>query len=75
MEGEQQGNYIPPNERRRACAGGEMMTYSIQVINRDTGEIVQTETRRSLDAATKVWDKAVENVNPLKYKLVWTEAK
>ena len=51
------------------------MTYSIQVINRDTGEIVQTETRRSLDAATKVWDKAVENVNPLKYKLVWTEAK
>ena len=51
------------------------MIYTIQVINRDTGEVVQTETRKSLYAANKVWDKAVVNMNPLKYKLVWKENK
>lgn len=51
------------------------MIYTIQVINRDTGEVVRTETRKTLYAANKVWQKATVNVNPLKYKLVWNEVK
>lgn len=51
------------------------MTYAILVIDRNTGEVVKTETRKTLYAANKVWQKATVNVNPSKYKLVWNEVK
>lgn len=43
--------------------------YTLEVIDRDTGEVVQTETRKSPQAFDKLFCKAMSNVNGLKYKL------
>ena len=43
--------------------------YILEIIDRDTGKITQTETRKSEEAFDKLWSKAIKNVNPLKYKL------
>ena len=43
--------------------------YILDAINRETGEVVQTETRRSEQAFDRLWCEALANVNSLKYKL------
>ena len=43
--------------------------YKLEVIDRKTGEVVQTETRMSSLAFDRLWYKAMDNINPLKYKL------
>ena len=47
--------------------------YVIEIIDRNTGHVVQTETRKSFDAFDRLWCKAMENVNQLKYKLKASE--
>jgi len=43
--------------------------WVLTIIDRKTKEIVQTETRKSEQAADRLWCKAISNVNPLKYKM------
>ena len=43
--------------------------YILEIIDRDTGKIIQTETRNSQVAFDRLWWKAKSNVNELKYKL------
>ena len=43
--------------------------YILEIIDRDTGKIIQTETRKSEQAFDRLWSKAISNVNSLKYKL------
>ena len=43
--------------------------YILDVIDRETGKIVQTETRHSPTSFDKLWGTAMLNVNTLKYKL------
>lgn len=43
--------------------------YILDVIDRKTGKIVQTETRKSATAFDKLWGTAMLSVNSLKYKL------
>lgn len=50
-----------------------MKVYTLQIIDRKTKEVVQTETRKSAGAFDRLWMTAVKNVNPLKYKLVQLE--
>ena len=45
------------------------MEYILEVIDRDTGKVVQTETRKSSRAFDRLWCEAMKNVNSLKYKL------
>lgn len=44
--------------------------YILDVIDRRTKEIVQTETRKSEHAFDRLWCRAISNVNQLKYKLI-----
>jgi hypothetical protein len=44
--------------------------YVLTIIDRDTGEVVQTETRKSASAFDRLWCMALTNVNRLTYKLV-----
>ena len=43
--------------------------YILEIIDRDTGKIIQTETRKSQEAFDRLWYKAMSSVNALKYKL------
>ena len=43
--------------------------YVLEIIDRKTGDIVQTEKRKSAAAFDRLWCKALSNVNSLKYKL------
>ena len=49
------------------------MEYIIRIIDRETKEIVQEETRKSYQAADRLWCKALKNVNQLKYKMQFIE--
>jgi len=49
------------------------MSYTIKIIDRETREVIQEETRKSLSAADKVWFKAMDNINQLKYKMVFLD--
>lgn len=43
--------------------------YTLEIIDRDSGKVVQAETRKSEQAFDRLWCQAIKNVNPLKYKL------
>ncbi len=43
--------------------------YTLEIIDRDSGRVVQTETRKSATAFDRLWCKAISNINSLKYKL------
>ncbi|MCK5608504.1 hypothetical protein KAR91_41870 [Candidatus Pacearchaeota archaeon] len=43
--------------------------YILDVIDRKTGKVVQTETRKSERAFDRLWCQAMTNVNSLIYKL------
>ena len=43
--------------------------YIIKIINKETKEVVQEESRKSYSAFCALWSKAVKNINPLIYKL------
>ena len=44
--------------------------YILDVVDRKTGIVMKTETRRSSESFDRLWCKALRNVNPLQYKLV-----
>ena len=41
----------------------------LEIIDRKTGKVVQTETRKSSTAFDKLWCLALKNINQLKYKM------
>lgn len=43
--------------------------YILDIIDRETGRVVQTESRKSQQAFDRLWNKARTNVNELAYKL------
>ena len=48
-----------------------MRVYKIRIIDRKTKKIVQEETRKSLQAADRLWCMSLKNVNTLIYKMVF----
>jgi len=45
------------------------VTFILTLIDRGTNEVVQTYTKKSEQAADRLWSQAIKNVNPLKYKM------
>ena len=47
--------------------------FILQIIDRDTKKIVQEEKRKTKTAFDRLWSKAIQNVNSIKYKLKMIE--
>jgi len=43
--------------------------YILEIMDRKTKQVVQTETRKSEKAFQRLWENAIKNVNPLQYKI------
>ena len=50
-----------------------MTIYILEIIDRRTKKVVQTETRRTQQSFDRLWCKALSNINPLTYKLSASE--